>query len=215
MLNLAHLLQPARSPAAPRPSFTVLCAAGQSAQPPRVTLRQLLLLRLQDPITQEAFLQDWMPLVEGEARRYAYKGAAEEELQAEGALALWEAVHQYDTRKHRTTPERYIHNQVHRRVRRAYQAAMGFDRPTELPAEVAAPDHRFEAVEQAADLKQAMASLRPVERDHLTQYLRLTLQGYGPDEAARTLARRHGDTFAATKKRMERLRRKVKEKVAP
>lgn len=209
MLNLAHLPQSVPQ----RPSFTLVVSAG--GQLPRVTPRQLILIRLGDPAAQEAFLHDWLPYVEIETRRYAHKGAPAEELQSEGNLALWEAVHQYDPTKHRTAPERYIHNQIHRKVRRAYREAMGFDRPLQPAADTGAPDHRFDTAERTADLAAAMKTLRPVERDQLTQYLRLTMQGLGPDEAARALAARQGGSFAAIKKRMERLRRKVREKVAP
>ncbi|HYG56869.1 MAG TPA: sigma-70 family RNA polymerase sigma factor [Symbiobacteriaceae bacterium] len=211
MPALAPLLTPAPRL---RPVFTVVASAGSNLLP-RITPRQLVLVRLHDEAARESLVQEWMPVVEAEARRHARQGGPADDLQAEGALALWEAALQYDPQRHRTAPERYIHNHIHRRVRRAYREAMGFDRPLHLLPDTGAPDRRFEAAERAMDLHRAMESLKPVERDHLTHYLRLTLAGLGPDEAARTLARRHGESFAATKKRMARIRRKLREKVAP
>jgi RNA polymerase sigma factor (sigma-70 family) len=174
-------------------------------------------IRLGNESTRQAFVEAWLPIVAEEARRYAARGGSAEELRAEGALALWEAVLGYGPQRHRTTPERYIGNQIHRRVRRLYREQMGFGRPGALPlalaAPVGAPDRQFSAAEQRADLAAAIGSLEPVEQAHLTRYLRLVELGAGPDEAARQLARGGGGSYAAWKKRIARVRRKLKKRL--
>jgi RNA polymerase sigma factor (sigma-70 family) len=206
---LAHFV----APASVRPSFSVICGAG-SFTGPAVTIRQLVRIRLQDEAAREAYLRQWLPVVEREARRYANLGGLADDLTAEGALALWEAALQYDPQRHHTAPERYIHNQIHRRVRQGYQAAMGFRGLKVVPVETVEREARheegFAAAERQADLARAVEGLRAGEQAEFQAYLRLALSGMGPDEAARALAVRQGESFAACKKRIERLRRKVR-----
>lgn len=200
---------------AARPFHPVICAAaGGTASLPHLSLRQLIQLRLGDQQAYEAYIHEWLPVVETEAHRYALRGGAEADLAAEGALALWEAALQYDPQRHRTTPERYICNHIHRQVRRAYRKSQGFAGPKLVPveslAEHARPDESFTAAEQRADMAQALRQLKPAEQMQFRRYLGLSLAGLGPDEAARTLAAEQQESFAACKKRIERLRRKMK-----
>lgn len=199
-----------------RPQLAVIssCAA---IRLPAVSLRDLLRIRMGEPVVVESYLSDWMPVIEAEVRWYAARGGPAEELQAEGALALWEAALQYDPQTHRSAPARYIHNHIHRRVRKAYRDSRGFDRPAAVPLELvpaqARPDEGYAASEQKADLEAAVQHLGPAEQEQFRTYLGLALSGMGPDEAARVVSARYGTTFEAGKKRLERLRRRVKEKL--
>jgi len=209
---------PATPPAPRRPAFTVLAGAGASpSRLPGTSLRDLIRIRLGEEPVRAAFVEAWQHVLENEVAHYARRGGPAEELQAEGALALWEAALQYDPQVHRTTPERYIHNHIHRRIRSAYREAQGFDRPDLIPLEWApvqvSSDGAFAASEQQADLDAAVGALRPAEQEQFSQYMGLALSGMGPDEAARVLAARHGDSFAACKKRLERLRRRVRSRL--
>lgn len=201
------------APAVPagRPRFTLVAAAGPHL--PRVTWREIIQLRLAAPEIQEGFVRDWLPVVEQEARRYTRQGGPADELFAEGSLALWEAVQQYNPQQHRTAPAQYIQNHVHRRVRRAYREAMGYGRPETAPAEALAlvgrPDQRLAAVESAVDLAGSVAELKPGEQAEFATFARMALSGMGPDEAARAMSAGGSRSFAATKKRLERIRRKV------
>ncbi|MDB4897951.1 MAG: hypothetical protein JWN15_4213 [Firmicutes bacterium] len=200
------------------PRLTLAGSGGAvaSALPP-LDLRTLIQVRLGIDVARQAFLEAWLPTVAEEARRYAARGGSAEELRAEGALALWEAVLGYLPQRHRTSPERYIGNQIHRRVRRLYREQMGFGRPGAVPLDVVepigAPDSQYVAAEQRADLSAAIAALDPAEQAHLTRYLRLVELGVGPDEAARQLAQGGGGSYAAWKKRIERVRRKLKNRL--
>ncbi len=181
---------------------------------PRTDLRTLIRVRLGDEEVREAITLAWAPIVAEEARRYARSGGPREDLEAEGMLALWEALFTFDPQRHRTAPERYIHNQVHRRVRSAYREAMGYDRPAEVPLTLVqalpAQEDSFAAAERRLDLAAATAHLAPEEQHTFTEYLRLAASGAGPDEAARALAQSGGAGFAAWKKRIARVRKKVR-----
>lgn len=215
MLAPAFLL-PAAVPAPQRPRFTVL-AGTASARLPGTSLRDLIRIRLGEQLVREAYVEAWQPVIAEEVRRYARRGGSEDDLRGEGALALWEAALQYDPQVHRTSPERYIHNHVHRRIRTAYRESQGFDRPALVPLEwappQARPDEAFAASEQRADLHAAVNELRTVEREQFSHYMGLALSGMGPDEAARVVAARSGDSFAACKKRLERIRRRVRNRL--
>lgn len=106
------------------------------------------------------------------------------------------------------TRERFVQNQIHRRVRTAYRKSMGFDRPHLVPLEAVAPagapDPALADRERIIDLERAVAGLTGPEQQHLREYLGLVTAGSGPDEAARTLSVRHGGSFSAWKKRLER-----------
>lgn len=213
MLALAHVVH--QLPTPPRRPRFVLVGAATGPLLPRTTLRQLILLRLaQDPAVAEQFLQEWRPVVENEVRRYGARGGPADDLTGEANLALWEAAMQYDPQRHHTTPEHYIQNHIHRRVRRAYRDAQGFGQPAQAPAEalerIARPDEQLRAVEQQADLSRAVAQLEPAEQAQFQRYASLALSGMGPDEAARAMAASDGASFAAAKKRLERLRKKVR-----
>jgi RNA polymerase sigma factor (sigma-70 family) len=204
-------------PTPPRcgPQFTLVGTASGGPALPRTTLRQLILLRIaEDPQVAERFLQEWQPALENEVRRYGARGGPLEDLTGEANLALWEAAMQYDPQKHRTAPEHYIQNHIHRRVRTAYRDSQGFDQPEQAPAEaldrIARHDEQLHAVEQQADLTRAVGQLEPAEQDQFHRYAALALSGMGPDEAARAMAATDGASFAAAKKRLERLRKKVK-----
>lgn len=212
MLALAPVVHSLPTPPR-RPRFLLVGTASGPALP-RTTLRQLIRLRLADPVVLEQFLQDWKPVVENEVRRYGARGGPADDLTGEANLALWEAAMQYDPQRHHTVPEHYIQNHIHRRVRRAYRDALGFDRPAQVPAEVlervTRPDEQLHAVEQQADLSRAVAQLEPAEQAQFQRFTDLALSGMGPDEAARAMATTDGATFAAAKKRLERLRKKVR-----
>lgn len=194
--------------------------AGVPAGPslPRVDLRSLIRLRLGDEAVKEAFVQTWAPLVQTEAKRYARRGGSAEDLNAEGMLALWEAALHYDAGRHRTAPERFIHNQVHRRVREAYRRSMSFEAPAQVPLELVpnagASETGFTAAEERTDLEAAAGGLAPAERETFTRYARLAAAGAGPDEAARALAGSGGVGFAAWKKRIERVRKKLRNQLS-
>lgn len=215
MQSLAFVWQAGTIPAARR-SFPVI-QGGVRTELPRLPLRQLILIRTGDEVARQALLDTWLPVVEREADRYGRAGGNRDELAAEGALALWEAVLQYDPQHHRTAPEMYVHNHIHRRVRRQYRTGMGFGGLKLVPVEAltreATEEEAYGAAEQHHDLENALAELKPAEREHLEQYLQLALAGMGPDEAARALSQRSGDSFAAIKKRLERVRRKVKNRL--
>jgi RNA polymerase sigma factor (sigma-70 family) len=196
--------------------FRLVSGAERDRLPP-LNWRLLVQIRLGDEPARHAFLEAWGPVVDQEVRRYAAKGGDPEELAAEGYLALWEAANQYDPQRHKTSPERYIANHIHKRIRRRYRAEAGYTGPVPLPLEAAEPqphfERRFVQIEQRLDLAAAVGALPAVERATLDRYLRLAEGGLGPDEAARVLARQEGGSFAAWKKRLERLRRKVRERL--
>jgi DNA-directed RNA polymerase specialized sigma24 family protein len=203
-------------PMAPRPMASV--GPGEPAVPTRglagLDLPLLLRLRAGDPDAQRAYLDHFWPDLEREVRRYARRGGPADDLLGEGALALWEAAFQYDPRKHRTDVEHFVTNHVHRRVRRAYRKAMGYDQarvvPLEQAADQPASDPGFDARADLLDLARAQAALLPAERETLHQYLGLVAgAGLGPDQAAHHLARQHGGTPAAWKKRLQRTRKKM------
>jgi RNA polymerase sigma factor (sigma-70 family) len=204
---------------APHRSLGVVQGAAAGARLPHVSMRQLVLVRTGDEAARQELLETWLPLVGQEARRYARTGGPEEELAQEGALALWEAALQYDPQRHRTAPERYLHNAIHRRVRRDYREAMGYAGEKLVPVETLEQEKVSEAgygaAERHADLAGALAALKPAEREQFEQYLGLALAGMGPDEAARAMASQAGGSFAANKKRLERIRRRVKERLSP
>jgi len=56
----------------------------------------------------------------------------------------------------------------------------------------------------------AIAAFHPAEQEQFNQYLGLALSGMGPDQAARVIAARCGDSFGACKKRLERIRRRLR-----
>ena len=194
------LLQQMRLAAAPR------LVAGQAPG-----FETLLQLRRGVALAREEYVDWFWPEVQRQARHYARRGGPEEELVAEGALALWEAAFQYDPRRHETSVDAYVKNQVHRRIRRAYRRAMGYtgarvvplERAEELPA-AGAP---LIAVEARLDLERAQASLSPADQAVLQRWL--PVAGAGPKQAARQLARRHGGTPAAWKKRLQRTRQRL------
>jgi hypothetical protein len=200
-----------------RPSFPVVQGAVRG-ELPRLPLRQLILVRMGDELARQALLEAWLPVVEQEARRYARAGGPADELEAEGALALWEAALHYDPQRHRTAPERYVQNHIHRRVRRLYRELQGYQGPKLVPVEAmavrAADEAGYAAVERTLDVAGALAELKPAERQQFEQYLGLALAGMGPDEAARALAVQQEETFAAAKKRLERIRRRVRERLS-
>lgn len=176
----------------------------------------LIRVRLGDERAQQEYLAFFWPEVEQEARRYASRGGSREDLAGEGALALWEAAFRYDPSRHRTDLPAFVRNHVHRSVRRAYRKAMGYDQAKVVPLETMdrAPvsEDGYGAAETRFDLEQARAKLGEQERAALGEYLSLVRTGgAGPDQAAGELARRHGGTSAAWKKRLQRTRRKVQE----
>jgi DNA-directed RNA polymerase specialized sigma24 family protein len=186
---------------------------------PRLTLRHLIQIRIGDDTVRETFFRQWERVIQDEARHYAARGGQEEELRAEGGLALWEAALQYDPQRHTTTPARYVRNHIHRNIRRAYRDLMGFGQSPTLSLEmlppVATPERRYAEREDAVDLDQAVQGLATKEREQFNSYLYLASSGHGPDEAARILAASSGESYAAWKKRIARVRRKVRQQLAP
>lgn len=218
---LAHArLIPARMPRADR-HFPFLIHSSPAplwcSASPRVDLRTLVSIRLGRIQEIESFLGSWEPVLAEEARRYARRGGPEEDLRAEGALALWEAALQYDPSRHRTAPEQYIRNHIHRRVRSAYGRAVGFGQPREIRLDLVMPlqatESGYSQADHSVDLSTAMAGLGTEEQKHLKEYLALASGGAGPDEAARMLSDGNGESFAAWKKRIERLRRKLRDRL--
>lgn len=204
----------AMPPARPEHGLRLVRPQAGVERAPQLDLRTLIRLRLGNAEVQDAFIGQWEPLVEQEALRYARRGGPEEDLKAEGMLALWEAIVTYQPGKHRTAPEQYIANQVHRRVRTAYRKAMGFDRPRQVGLDLAErageTEVGYSVTERKVDLQRAIAHLRPTEQQQLRQYLSLAASGLGPDEAAGALAQESGETPAAWKKRLQRVRSKLK-----
>lgn len=202
---------------ADRPAFQVMAGGGEPHLP-QLSWRWLIQIRLGDEAARQAFLEAWGPVVDQEVRRYAAKGGDAEELEAEGNLALWEGALEYDPQRLRTSPERYIANRIHKQVRRRYREQAGYHRPaTEVGLELVDPparlEERFGLAERRADLSAAVGGLAPAEQALFEGYLRLVDAGHGPDEAARLLAHQEGGSFAAWKKRLERARRKVRERM--
>lgn len=175
----------------------------------------ILRLRLGDPREQERYVAYFWPYLQSEVQRYARIGGPEEELQAEGALALWEAAFQYAPSRHRTDLPDYVRNHIHRRVRQAYRKARGYQGEKVVPLTRLAelPDHRTDLsdAEQRLDLKAAQARLEPADHQTWGLYQRLAVSGLGPDQASQRLARDHGGTPAAWKKRIQRTRQKLRQ----
>lgn len=194
----------------------VALAAPASLPPDGDVLRRL---RAGDREAQEQFVGHFWPDVQQEAARYARRGGPREDLLAEGALALWEAALAYDPDRHGTDLPTYVRNAVHRRVRRAYRKAMGFDAAPEAPldwvAGMMAVEVRYASAEDRADLDRALLALPQRDRAVMRQFVALSLQGFGPDEAAQELSRRHGGTPAAWKKRLQRGRRRLQRRLRP
>lgn len=198
------------------PAFRLVAGSGGEGLP-RLTWRWLIQIRMGDQEARQTFLEAWGPVVDQEVRRYAARGGDPEELAAEGLLALWEGATQYDPQRHRTSPERYIANHLHRRVRHRFLEEAGYDRPLSLPLDVLGPlpqpDERIAAAERRIDLEVAVGALPVAEQATFARYLRLAEAGLGPDEAASLLAQQEGGSFAAWKKRLERSRQRVRERL--
>lgn len=217
MLAVAHSAVAAIEPSGV-PNIRAV-AGGGGFNLPRLSLRWLIQIRMGDETARQAFLEAWGPVIDQEVHRYAAKGGDREELEAEGNLALWEGAMEYDPQRHRTAPERYIANRLHKQVRRRYLEQAGYDRPvSSIPLErLEAPprvEERYAAIEQRADLATAVSGLAPGEQALFERYLALAGAGLGPDEAARLLASQEGGSFAAWKKRLERTRRKLRERLS-
>lgn len=190
-------------------------AGGGDRTLPRLSWRWLVQIRLGDEAARQAFLEAWGPVIDQEVHRYTRKGGDPEELAAEANLALWEGAMAYDPHRHRTTPERYIANRLHKRIRRSYLEQTGYDRsaretPLDLVDAPAVTEERYAAVEQRIDLAEAVGGLAPRDQSLFRRYLLLAEGGHGPDEAARLVAQQAGGSFGAWKKRLERVRRKVR-----
>jgi DNA-directed RNA polymerase specialized sigma24 family protein len=215
MQALAQRLAPAVT--APRSNLVAL-AGGDPYGLPRLSWRWLIQIRMGDEEARRTFLEAWGPVIDQEVHRYASKGGDPDELAAEGNLAVWEGALEYAPHRHRTTPERYIANRLHKRVRQRYLEEAGYTRPVRaVELDLVEPASRceegFVAVEQQIDLASAVGALSPGEQAAFERYLRLVEAGHGPDEAARILAHQEGGSFAAWKKRLERTRRKVRTKL--
>lgn len=216
MLALAERLRIGLSEGWHQPSFRLVAGArAGSDNLPRLTWRWLIQIRMGDEEARRTFVEAWGPVIDQEVQRYAAKGGDGDELAAEGALALWEAATQYDPQRHKTSPERYIANHLHWRVRRRFREEAGYTRPAAVPLHLVElpprTDERFSAIEQRLDLAAVVEALAPTEQAAFARYLQFAGRGLGPDEAARMLAHQEGGSFAAWKKRLERVRHKVRE----
>lgn len=187
-----------------------------------VDLRLLLAVRDGNAEAQEAYVRGLWPEVERNAGYYAARGGAREDLAAEGALALWEAAFGYDPHRHRSDPESFVRNQIHRRVRRAYRQALGFALgevmvvPLDADAPLAGAEDGFVDVEARIDLARGLSHLSERDRLLIADYLSLVEeQGLGPEEAAGRIAAEAGRSKAAVKKQVQRARRRLSAMVSP
>ncbi len=154
--------------------WSVLQSAWSGSLPPIRTVwhdDQLPDLRRGRIEVQEAFVAHFWPQIVKESRRYGRVGGDLDDLQGEGALALWESVFGYCPTRHRTTFSDYVQNAVHGRVRRAYLRQLlhrdeGLDGRTLERA--GAQDGDFAAAERALDIAQAVRTLSPKDRAALT-----------------------------------------------
>lgn len=140
---------------------------GPLTQGPTWTDEMLPGLRRGVVIVQDAFVAQFWPMVQSEARRYGRAGGDTEELVAEGALALWEAAINFRAAVHQTAFTTYVKNHVHRRIRRAYLKAQGYQNPVSIvPLLHDAPDATdpVSLAEWHMDLSQAVKSLSAADR---------------------------------------------------
>ena len=119
---------------------------------------------------QEAFVAHFWPQIAEDARRYGRLGGQVDDLQGEGALALWESVFAYQPWRHRTTFTDYAKNTVHQRIRREYLKQRNRDeRLNESSLKHASGrDENFTEAECFLDFAHALQSLSPEERLALT-----------------------------------------------
>ena len=178
---------------------------------PRYGWSDIVEVREAAPARRDAFVESLWPLVTAESARYARLGGNQEELEAEGALALWEGVLSYDPLAHRTDPVRYLVNRVHQRVRRAYRAERGYDRAgAVLSAEPApqdteaTPDPRSQdallLAEWWIDLESSCEGLSESDRMRLAPTLTALKAGEAP----------RAPSGPADRKRLSRLRRRLR-----
>ena len=206
--------------------WRVICAAAGPSEEtrrrprPAVDLRLLLRVRGGDPEAQEAYVEGLWPEVERNAGYYGARGGSRDDLVSEGALALWEAAFSYDPHRHRSDAESFVRSQIHRRVRRAYRAALGYSQggvPVQPLGDDDAPpaaEEGFGDVETRIDLAQGLVHLSERERGLISAYLSLVEKGgLGSEEAVARIAAAAGMTRAAVKKRVQRARRRLSELV--
>ncbi len=179
-----------------------------------IDFRTLLALRRGQTWAQDLYLEAFWSVLESEVRRYSGRGADPEELHQEACLALWEAAFHYDPTRHRTAIHKFVANHIHRRVREQYVKSLHFKQHQVLLEEDLGPDvpirdNLLDEAETQIDLQRALLKLSPHERNFLHRFMELAVnQGMGIESAARQLADQERMTVAATKKKIQRLRRK-------
>ncbi|NMP23700.1 sigma-70 family RNA polymerase sigma factor [Sulfobacillus harzensis] len=129
---------------------------------------------------QEAFVVHFWLHIIAESTRYGSAGGDVDDLQGEGALALWEAVCAFRPAHHQTTFSEYVENTIHQRIRRAYLKQRR-------------RDERLN--ERTLDIAQAVQSLRPDDRKALA---------WRPSMAATSV------DYEKFRKRRQRARRRLK-----
>ncbi len=183
---------------------------GNSILPHGFEFKTLVQLRLGRVEAQEQYLAAFWPVLEHEVRRYSHKGGCREELQAEAALALWEAAFQYQPTVHRTSVSAFVANRIHQKVRKSYLQAV---QPQSLAflslenVEASSVDPALSAVELKADLDSALLELPKKHQTALKQFVHLAVdRGLTLEEAAQQLTRSQGGTPSGWKKKVQRLR---------
>lgn len=186
-----------------------------------IDFQTVLQVRSGQTLAQEQYLAVFWPVLEKEVRYYTRKGGVTEELHADGALALWEAVFQYQPSFHRTNVVTFVQNHIHRKVRESYLKSLTHNQRRLIPLDdlVSLPDvidPALSIVELEADLNQALHCLPDSDQDVLKYFAGLVVdRGLGSEEAMQHMARQMGGTQAAWKKKIQRLRQKLANHLHP
>ena len=150
---------------------------------------------------QEAYVAQFLPLVDKESRHYGRLGQDINELSGEGALALWEAAFSYRPGQHRTPFSTYVKNHIHQRVRRAYHRQRRHCEVVDLiplnAQRCRFEDESFSFVEWTLDLTAALNQLGDADRHVLRQ---------------RVLSPNHPQ-YEKYRKRLQRARRRLKAQI--